>query len=156
MLKWNVLAALVFVIAVAGVSPAAAQGNLTADDYAEINQLYARYNFTIDSGDAKGYAETFTSDGVFLNFEGREAIAEFAKGFYQSQKGAARHWNTNLSITQTSEGADGACYLLLWNTSSNPPTIITSAIYRDKLVKTSDGWRFKSRRTEADRPPSGE
>ena len=51
-------------------------------------------------------------------------------------------------ITPTAEGADGACYLMLWNTSGRPATIIVSAIYRDKLVKTVDGWRFKSRITE--------
>lgn len=32
---------------------------LTADDYIEIQQLYARYNNAIDSGDAEGYAATF-------------------------------------------------------------------------------------------------
>lgn len=150
MSKWKVLAALA--LAVVGVDSAAAQGKLTALDYAEINQLYARYNFTIDSGNAEGWADTFTPDGVFGgNFEGRAALVEFAAGFYKSQNGAARHWNTNVMITPTADGADGACYLLLWNTGANPPSIIVSAKYEDKLVKTASGWRFKSRGTQTDR-----
>ena len=149
MSKWKVFVALVLALAVAGVGSAAAQQKVTAQDYTEINQLYARYNFAIDSGDAEGWADTFTPDGVFAgNTEGRAALVEFATNFHKGQNGAARHWNTNLVVTPTAEGADGACYLMLWNTSARPATIIVSAIYRDKLVKTADGWRFKSRITE--------
>ena len=153
MSKWKVFTALLLALAVAGVGSAAAQQKLTALDYAEIDQLYARYNFSIDSGDAEAWADTFTPDGVFGgNTEGRAALVEFATNFYTGQGGASRHWNTNLVVTPTAEGADGACYLLLWSTSARPATIIVSAIYRDKLVKTAGGWRFKSRTTEIDRP----
>ena len=149
MSKWKVFVALVLALGMAGVGSAAAQQKVTAQDYTEINQLYARYNFAIDSGDAEGWADTFTADGVFSgNTEGRAALVEFAQNFHKGQNGAARHWNTNLVVTPTAEGADGACNLMLWNTSDRPATIIVSAIYRDKLVKTSDGWRFKSRTTE--------
>ncbi len=48
----------------------AAAGGLSAQDYFEIQQLYARYNNAIDSGDAEGWAATFTSDGVFNTFVG--------------------------------------------------------------------------------------
>ena len=149
MVRWKVLAALVVGLAVVGASPAAAQ-SLTPDDYAEIHELYARYNQTIDSGDAEGWADTFTPDGVFANATDRAGLVEFAANFHKGQGGAARHWNSNILITPTAEGADGSCYLLLWNTGVRPPTIIVSAIYRDKLVKTGDGWRFKSRTTEMD------
>ena len=153
MSKWKVFAALVLALAVVGVGSAAAQQKLTAQDYAEIDQLYARYNFSIDSGDAEGWADTFTPDGVFRgNTEGRAALVELATNFYKGQGGAARHWNTNLVVTPTAEGADGACYPLLWNTGGRPASIIVSTIYRDKLVRTADGWRFKSRTTEVDRP----
>ena len=43
---------------------------LTGDDYIEIQQLYARYNNAIDSGDAEGYAATFVPDGTFNTFMG--------------------------------------------------------------------------------------
>src|ERR1700712_6078200 len=37
----------------------------TADDFVEINQLFARYDFSIDNGDGEGWAGVFTPDGVF-------------------------------------------------------------------------------------------
>ena len=55
-------------------------------------------------------------------------------------------------IEPTAEGADGSCYLSLYNTGTRPQTLMVTGIYRDKLVKTSDGWRFKSRAVEVDRP----
>ena len=85
MSKWKVFAALA--LAVAGVGSAAAQQKLTAQDYTEIDQLYARYNFSIDSGDAEGWADTFTPDGVFGgNTEGRAALVEFATNFLQGPR----------------------------------------------------------------------
>jgi hypothetical protein len=61
-----------------------------------------------------------------------------------SQSGG-RHFTANLVITPTSEGADGSCYLLLFNARNVPATITETAIYQDNLVKTPEGWRFKKR-----------
>ena len=142
--------------ALVGFSFAEAQ-TLTAQDYEEINQLYARYNIMLDSGDAEGWADVFTEDGVFGNSEGRAALIEFATGFHSGQGGNARHWNTNIHVTPTADGADGTCYLFLWSVASRPATITATGIYHDKLVKTENGWRFKSREVNIDRPAdSGE
>jgi len=56
-----------------------AAGALSAQDNFEIQQLYAKYNIAIDSGDAEGYAATFTPDGVFNQFSGHDALVGFAK-----------------------------------------------------------------------------
>ena len=37
----------------------------TPEDFVEINQLFARYDFAIDNGDGEGWADVFTPDGVF-------------------------------------------------------------------------------------------
>jgi SnoaL-like domain len=37
----------------------------TADDFVQISQLFANYNFTIDNGDGAAWAANFTEDGVF-------------------------------------------------------------------------------------------
>jgi hypothetical protein len=125
-------------------------GSLTAQDYIEIQQLYARYNHTIDSGvdEGMGWARTFTADGEFppAKATGHKALAEFAKGFH-IKNGTLRHWNTNLMIMPAPGGASGSVYLLLVDAGGEgkPPTIRTAATYVDDLVKTSDGWRFKKR-----------
>ena len=131
------------------------KSSLTGDDYIEIQQLYARYNNAIDTGDGEGYAGTFTADGVFNTFNGHDALVGFIKNWHDKMGGATRrHWNTNLTISPTSEGASGSVYLLLVDVGVRPPVIGSAAMYNDSLVKTADGWRFKHRQTKSDGPPA--
>jgi hypothetical protein len=130
------------------------KGSLTADDYIEIQQLYAQYNNAIDSGDAEGYAATFIPEGVFNTFNGHDALVGFIHRWRDNMTGAnLRHWNSNLLINATPEGASGSVYLLLVDVSVRPPVIATAAKYEDQLVKTPQGWRFKKRVTKAEGPP---
>jgi hypothetical protein len=137
------------------LTPAAAQAqmSLSADDMFAIQQLYAHYNLVLDAGDAEAWAATFLPDGRFGNSVGHDALVEFATNFHASNPGS-RHWNSNLQITTTPEGATGTVYLMLWNTSVRPATITITGIYADELVKTAQGWRFKSRVVTPDRPSS--
>jgi hypothetical protein len=123
---------------------AQAQRSLSADDIAEIHNLYAHYNLMLDGGDSEGWADTFTEDGRFGNSEGRAALIAFADGFH-ARSPHTRHWNTNIEITATAEGAAGTCYLMLWNVGTSPASIMITGIYTDTLVRTPEGWRFKSR-----------
>ncbi len=130
-----------------------AAGSLTAQDLVDIQQLYAKYNWTLDAGDAEGYASTFTPDGVFNNNIGHDAIVKFAETFHGGMGARVRHWNTNLMILPTPEGAHGQVYLVLVDFTTKPATIATSASYSDDLVKTAQGWRFKKRATKGDVAP---
>lgn len=133
-------------------TPALAAG-LTAEDRVEIEQLYASYNWAIDSGDAQAWADTFVEDGVFNNFKGKEQLKGFMDRWVNEMNGLTRkHWNSNLSITGDGKTAQGKVYLLLVDVSVQPPAIITSASYSDELVKTPQGWRFSKRATKSDRP----
>jgi uncharacterized protein (TIGR02246 family) len=129
---------------------------MTAQDYFEIQQLYARYNHAIDSGDAEGYADTFTPDGVFNNNTGREALVKFVKDTWVGRmNGATRqHWNTNLMITGDSKQAKGSVYLMLVDLSTKPVSVMTMAMYDDQLTKTPQGWRFTKRQTKRVGPPA--
>src|SRR5215475_12441277 len=90
-----------------GAVRAQSSGKLTPDDLVEIQQLYARYNWALDSGDSQGYAATFTPDGVFNNNVGHDAIVKFADGFHAGLGAHVRHWNTNLLIQPSASGATG-------------------------------------------------
>ena len=128
---------------------------LTAQDLIDIQQLYAKYNWTLDAGDSEGYASTFTSDGVFNNNVGHDAIVKFADTFHAGLGAHVRHWNTNLMILPSADGgATGQVYLVLVDFATKPPTIATSASYSDQLVKTPQGWRFKKRQTKGDAAPA--
>lgn len=129
-------------------------GKLTADDLVEIQQLYAKYNWALDSGDSEGYAATFTPDGVFNNNAGHDAIVKFADTFHAGLGAHVRHWNTNLLITPSPDGAHGQVYLVLVDFGTKPATIVTSASYSDDLVKVAQGWRFKKRATKGDTAPA--
>jgi hypothetical protein len=146
---------LLAVLAIAGAAHAQSAGTLTAQDHADIQQLYARYNEAIDSGDAEGYAATFTADGIFNNnYKGKEGLLNFMQQWTTKMNGGSRrHWNTNLLITPTAEGATGSVYLMLLDVSQRPPVIASTAKYSDTLVKTPQGWRFKTRATRGDAPP---
>ena len=155
MLPRKLLALLGLVLA-CGTTWAYAQkaATLTAQDLVDIQQLYAKYNWTLDAGDSEGYASTFTPDGVFNNNVGHDAIVKFADTFHAGMGAHVRHWNTNLMITPTAEGAHGQVYLVLVDFANKPATIATSASYSDELVKTAQGWRFKKRATKGDAPPA--
>jgi len=128
---------------------------LTAQDNFEIQQLYARYNIAIDTGDAEGWAATFTPDGVFNSMSGHDALVNFIKAWREKMGGATRkHWNNNLQITGDSKAANASVYLMLVDYSTKPPSIVATATYTDSLIKTKDGWRFTKRTTKGDVAPA--
>jgi uncharacterized protein (TIGR02246 family) len=133
----------------------AAAGGLSAQDYAEIQQLYATYNIAIDNGDAEGWAAKFTPDGTFNTFVGHDALVGFVKMWREKLNGASlKHWNNNLQITGNGKEASAFVYLMLVDVTTKPISIVHTGTYTDSLVKTPDGWRFKKRTTKADVPPS--
>ena len=130
---------------------------MSALDYEEIRQLLARYNFAIDLGDADGWADCFTEDGVFEcsglpegnplggRYEGAAALLAYAKGHSAIYKGRARHWNWNLEIDGDGESATMRCYLLALSVGKPPAVKGSSGIYRDQLVKQNGRWLFAER-----------
>ncbi len=121
---------------------------LSADDYVEIQQLYARYATALDTGDGDTRITTFIPDGTF-----RSSISDHrpetvdilrARTNAQGNKGS-RHLQYNLLLTPTDEGVDGSVFLLFLHGSNDQMVRGESGFYKDKLVKTAEGWRFKSR-----------
>ena len=119
--------------------------------------LITRYTHLVDEGQASGVADLFTDDGVWASpeasFEGREAIrAAFLRREQSGRR--SRHVCTNVAIVLEGEdAASGLCYLTLFRTDAEGtpargtvPDLV--GVYRDRFVRTEDGWRFVSRRTE--------
>ena len=128
---------------------------LSAQDYFEIQQLYARYNIAIDNGDGEAWAATFTPDGAFNTMVGHDALVNFVKMWREKLNGAARkHWNNNLQISGDSKAANAYVYLMLVDFSTKPASIVTTGTYTDSLIKTKDGWRFTKRTTKGDVAPT--
>ena len=129
---------------------------LNAEDQLAIQQLAARYNHAIDSGDGAAYAGTFVDDGVLdageLVLTGHSALEQFATGFPNSVR-SPRHVATSLLI----DGGDGEAllraYVQMYALEGEPPrpVITASGTYSDALVKLDGDWRFVRRTFSPDR-----
>lgn len=140
-------------------------GALTALDYHEITQLINRYAYGIDTCANNGYdyANVFTTDGVFIDrnsdagfgaggrvlAQGRDALATLVGG---GSRGCATklvwtdwsHLMLNHEITPTADGAKGRIYLVQLG-MQGPGSVARHGGYEDVYVRTSEGWRIKSR-----------
>lgn len=151
MRNWKLMAGLVAAMALSAPVYAQKAKTLTAQDYAEIQQLYVRYAWSIDTHADNGmvYAKTFTPDGEFHvaanTVAGRDKLAAYNLTMGTANK-VPTHFNANIMIEASPEGARGGCYLFIFGGEPNAkPGLNADGIYQDILVKTSEGWRFKQR-----------
>ncbi len=133
-------------------APAPTVPTLSTQDYIDIEQVYAKYCQAVDAGNWDLLRSVFTPTGG-LNKGTVDGLIESVKAQIASTNGGGRHWNTNLIITPTPEGAKGRVYMMVLETASNPPNIRPTGIYEDTLVKTAGGWRFDRRTLISDARP---
>lgn len=117
---------------------------LSAMDYIEIQQLYARYAAALDFGDGEARRATFTPEGYYSNLTSGHTpvpVQELARRTTANGNNGERHLVVNLIVTPTAEGADGFAYLIM----IDPKGGVHPGFYEDKLVKTPEGWRFVGR-----------
>jgi len=127
---------------------------LPPQDVLDIQQLVARYSYTLDNGGegGKALAELFTQDGVFVTpqatYAGREALLKMASGHRPGQGPAyVRNFATNALLEATPEGARGRVYAVVIAIGENnqPSSVFAGGHFEDTYVKTQQGWRFKRR-----------
>lgn len=127
---------------------------VTADEFVAILNLYARYNFASDSGDAEAYADCFVENGVLelrpLNYkvEGRAAFVAHKQRDAAGRGGRyRRHWNTNISVEIGDDGTViGRCYFIGYGGDPGQlPQIADCGVYEDTLSNKGGRWRFARR-----------
>ena len=162
MRKLRVLIAITLVGVVAGIGWIAAQGRagvatgLSGQDYGEIMRLYGMYNQGSDFRDADLFLSAFTDDAVFNDgqqeYVGKGQLAALRVERHAGESGdnGRRHWNSSYRITPSDEGATGLVYWLVVDVSTSPPKAVLSGYYEDVYVKTSAGWRIKTRTIKRD------
>ena len=126
---------------------------LTTDDLIEIQQLYARYNTAIDTGDGETFGGCFAEGGVFNPghgepLEGHDAIAGFAVDTHKNLP-LMRHNATNIVIDGDGDAATGSAFLIGYLAGAEYKVIVTGR-YRDQLTRTGNGWRFTDRQFAMD------
>ncbi len=131
----------------------ASASTLSAMDYLEIQQLVASYGHALDNGigrddNGEAYAGLFAPDGVFGRpyTTGHDELVKLAHTQPHNRQ-YIRHFLANTVIEPSPEGAVGRQYLVVLDTAANgkPGSVLLGGHYEDTYVKTSAGWRFKSR-----------
>jgi len=134
---------------------------LSADDHAEILNLYAEYNINSDAGDATKYANCFSDDGEliarqmkggelqppFVEAKGFDALVNYKRAEFDRRGGIyKRHWNGSIFLTQLEQRmVQGRAYLNTYNYAANLPPVMTSGVYDDLVVRVGGRWRFSRR-----------
>jgi hypothetical protein len=152
---------------VAAMPPAAlAAGKLSAMDYIEIQQLVNRLNFALDycGNGGRDFAALFTDDGQYVideggklrTIQGPEKLAELAGGpdcavTRTEPRIFLSHLAENLVIEPAGKGARGVSYAIYPGRNGKvfqPEVVGQVGVYHDEFVRTTKGWRLKSRRHE--------
>jgi uncharacterized protein (TIGR02246 family) len=135
---------------------------LTIEDRLAIQDLYARYCATLDTGDWAAWSCCFTEDAVFAGFQevrGRDAIAAYGRMRCEERPQGpwtcSQHWNSNLVVEGEGVHAKALCYLLTMGTAKSDGShqLKVQGTYQDELAKVDGQWLFRRRLTRFD-PPS--
>lgn len=125
---------------------------LATADRAEITELSARFDNSLDAEDAAKFVATFTPTGELVGFwgtssgpEGLRQAHAFMLSTFSKDK---RHVVTNHEITISGDRATMYCYLTVFDRKALAVT--GTATFTDELVRTSQGWRFARRTLRAD------
>lgn len=167
MIRFTAIAAagwLALTASVAAAQPAAPASSVA--DQLQIQQLMARYEWALDSGDAKAYAALFADDGV-LAFAGGEqkgraaiqaAIENLAKSFSASAPAGApprkiQHILSNLVVDQHGDTAEARSFWTeIWNPTGKAMGVRAAGHYEDRLVRKGGRWWFARRQIFDDFP----
>lgn len=161
-------------LAIAAALLCATAGPLAAAELAPgertaLLDLISRYSHDWDGRKNADWVNLFTDDAVIqASFRGalawsygsNEERADFIKSFYD---GAAktgllqsRHFQTNTLFEKQDDGTVHAdtMFAVTFQFKGEPaPRFSNTGIYRDRFVKTKEGWKFKRRDIFVDQDP---
>ncbi len=137
-----------------------AAATLTAEDRAEITQLYATMYQGSDFRDADLWLSAFAEDAVFVfptgdQIEGHDALMAWRQRSFGGQTGDSkrRHHVPNIRIVPTADGgATASAYWIELDVATAPSSIKNTGTADDVFVKTDAGWKFKHHAVHLDVP----
>jgi uncharacterized protein (TIGR02246 family) len=132
---------------------------LSGDDWAEIQQLFARYCWALDTGDGDAFAGTFTRDGCFegttgKTHRGRAALKQWIEERRSKRPRSLQHWSANIVVARVGGAISARSYLMCPKGTPAGGVIEALAMYSDQLVRENGRWRLAYRRCEP-WPPVG-
>ncbi len=122
---------------------------LEASDSLEMLQLVARADACATARDAEGYAALFTEDAVMEgdmgNVSGRDALAAAVARVWEGEAPGTLHLTLNAVIEESDPEPTVASTLVLL-TPLSPASLAGTAQVRQRVRRTSSGWRISSRK----------
>jgi hypothetical protein len=110
------------------------------EDLVEIQQLLARYAVTITQEDIDGLVKVFTPDGTYSAFGSTYTLDRFPDLVAAAPKGL---FLTGTAVVDLDgDSASGTQPLCFIDHSTHDMRI---GYYRDTYLRTTDGWRLKTR-----------
>jgi uncharacterized protein (TIGR02246 family) len=122
---------------------------MTSSDIQEIKALNAKYNFSLDEGDADGWARCFTADGTFnaalggTKLKGTEQLKAFVPTC-TAAFGTMYHLTTNEIISIDGENARQKCYLQFFAKKDGALDGYI-CVYDDWLKRENGAWKYSHR-----------
>lgn len=129
---------------------------LSADDRLDIQDLTARYAWSLDTGDVEAFAACFLPEGVLrwetferpVEWRGTAALRAFA-GYFRGLPASAgrQHHVSNLRIAPADDGVRASAYVMVtWRRDDGPHPLIVLGYYEDLLRRDDGGtWRLARR-----------
>jgi SnoaL-like domain len=124
-----------------------------AHDILAIHQLLALYGHIIDEREWQRVEELFTATSVY-------DMSDFGLGVMHGAAAIRALWGRpdalhplahHATDIVVSEDADGTVRVLSRGLGVGPNGRVGSVVYRDVVVRTSEGWRFASRQARVRR-----
>jgi 3-phenylpropionate/cinnamic acid dioxygenase small subunit len=132
---------------------------LVAQDYTDIQDLYAYYTLCSDAGDADGFVSCFSVDAelciptLSMSVRGHADLHRFKSGDKARRKGRVRrHWNSGLHLEHIDPTTvRGQCYLHAYEAAPGQALVLVDmGVYEDTLVREDGEWRFSRREIRMD------
>ncbi len=128
---------------------------LSTQDQLDIQQLIARYAWSLDTGDVEAFIRCFARDGALvwdafdtpLRWSGTDELRHFIEGLRALPDSAGRqHHVSNLLIEPFESGARARAFVLV--TLRKPDGAVQAHVtghYEDELVVEDGEWRIRRR-----------
>jgi hypothetical protein len=135
-------------------------GPITVEDRVAIDDLFARYAWTVDTGDVAAFVELFTPDAVLRDPNGRfDAASGGPTAFLEFMRGnptfpGRQHWLGQLVLDGDTEACRARSFAIVPSLHRTGATNVhLVAWYEDELRKVDGRWLFAQRNI---RPWGGE